>query len=149
MPRLIKLIKFLIISLIFFSIFALISIFIILWKFSPELPSYEKILNYKPSLSSRIYSSDGLLLKSYYVEERIFVPISRVSDKIKYAFISAEDKNFYSHLGFDLIAITRALIRNMLSFTSNKRVVGASTISQQVVKNLLLSNEVSYERKIK
>ncbi len=124
-------------------------LFYVLWKFSPELPSYDKILNYEPSLSSRVYSSDGLLLKSYYLEERIFIPENRIPTEIKNAFISAEDKNFYNHYGIDVIAICRAMLTNIINYTSNKRVVGASTITQQVVKNLLLSNELSYKRKIK
>ncbi len=123
--------------------------FYVLWKFSPHLPSYDKIINYKPNLTSRVYSSDGMLLKSFYLEERIYVPINRIPKNIKNAFISAEDKNFYKHLGIDLFAISRAIITNITSFNSDKRVVGASTITQQVVKNLLLSNELSYERKIK
>ena len=120
-----------------------------MWKFSPDLPSYDKLVNYKPNLSSRVYSSDGLLLKSFYVEERIFIPIERIPDKIKNAFISSEDKNFYNHYGIDLVAIFRAFITNIFSYYDSRRVVGASTITQQVVKNLLLSNKVTYERKIK
>ncbi len=138
--------------LIFLSIFGLISFFSIfytLWRYSPELPSYENIINYKPNLSSRIYSSDGLLLKSFYIEERIFIPENRIPKNIKYAFLASEDKNFYDHYGMDLIAIFRALFTNILNINSNKRVVGASTITQQVVKNLLLTNELSYSRKIK
>ena len=123
--------------------------FYLLWKFSPELPSYDRIIDYKPKLSSRIYSSDGMLLKSFFLEERIFIPIERMPKKIIDSFISAEDKNFYNHLGIDFFAIARAFITNILSFNSNKRVVGASTITQQVVKNLLLTNELSYSRKIK
>ncbi len=141
--------KILLVSLLIMISALLIIIFYILWKFSPELPSYEKIVNYKPNLTSRVYSSDGLLLKSFYVEERIFIPIDRIPIKIKQAFIAAEDKNFYDHLGIDILAIGRAFITNILYYNTNKRVVGASTITQQVVKNLLLSNEVSYERKIK
>ena len=120
-----------------------------LWKISPELPSYDKIINYKPSLSSRIYSSDGMLLKSFYIQERIFIPINRIPDQIKNAFISAEDKKFYNHFGIDVLAIFRAAFTNIISYNSERRVVGASTITQQVVKNLLLSNEVSYKRKLK
>ncbi len=144
-----KFVKLLLISLIITTLSLVVVIFIILWKFSPELPSYEKIINYKPNLSSRVYSSDGLLLKSFYLEERIFIPIERIPDNIKFAFISAEDKNFNKHIGIDLLAIFRAMITNLLNYSSNKRVVGASTITQQVVKNLLLTNEISYERKIK
>ncbi len=124
-------------------------IFYLLWKYSPALPSYEKIINYKPNLSSRIYSSDGLLLKSFYLEERIFIPIQRIPNNIKMAFISAEDKNFYKHFGIDILAIFRAIFTNIFTYYTDKRVIGASTITQQVVKNLLLSNELSYERKIK
>ncbi len=149
MIKLVNYIKNILVSLLILSFLTIIIIFVILWKFSPDLPSYEKIINYKPNLSSRVYSSDGLLLKSFYTQERIFIPIDRVPSNIIDAFISAEDKNFYNHLGIDLFAITRAFTTNLLYYYSNKRVVGASTITQQVVKNLLLSNEVSYERKIK
>ncbi len=144
-----KFIKYIIILSLLLTVLGVFSIFYILWQFSPELPSYDKIINYKPSLSSRIYSSDGLLLKSYFVEERIFIPEDRISNTIKNAFISAEDKNFYKHFGIDLVAISRAFVTNILSFSKNKRLVGASTITQQVVKNLLLTNEISYKRKVK
>ena len=121
----------------------------ILWKFSPELPGYDKITNYKPNLSSRLYSSDGFLLKSFHKEERLYIPIERIPKNIIQAFISAEDKNFFNHIGVDFYAILRASITNLINSFNNKKLIGASTITQQVVKNLLLSNEVSYERKIK
>ncbi len=149
MLRVYKIIKITIILSIILSFFSLISIFSLLWKYSPELPTYDKILNYKPNLSSRVYSSDGLLLKSFYLQERIYIPQNIIPSQIKNAFLSAEDKNFYSHIGIDLFAIFRALITNIMSYSSNKRVVGASTITQQVVKNLLLTSEITYERKIK
>ena len=133
-----------IVSIIFSCLF-----FYVLWRFSPTLPSYDTILNYNPNLSSRVYTSDGVLLKSFYKEERIYTPIDRIPIKIKEAFISAEDKNFYEHSGIDIFAIFRASIKNILNFSSDKRVVGASTITQQVVKNILLTNEVTFERKIK
>ena len=138
--------------LIFLFIFGFISIFIIfytLWRYSAELPSYQKIVEYKPNLSSRIYSSDGFLLKSFYTEERIFIPVDRIPKNLKHAFLASEDKNFYNHYGVDIMAILRAFITNIININSNKRVVGASTITQQVVKNLLLTNELSYSRKIK
>ena len=147
-----KLINYIKLLLVFLFIFGFISIFLIfytLWRYSSELPSYQKIVEYKPNLSSRIYSSDGFLLKSFYTEERIFIPVDRIPKNIKYAFLASEDKNFYNHYGVDIIAIFRAFITNILNINSNKRVVGASTITQQVVKNLLLSNELSYSRKIK
>ena len=149
MNKFLKLIKFLLIFLFLSGIISIFTIFFTLWKYSPELPSYQSILKYKPNLSSRIYSADGLLLKSFYTEERIFIPENRIPEIVKFAFISSEDKNFYKHYGVDLIAIVRAFFTNILNTYSDKRVVGASTITQQVVKNLLLSNELSYSRKIK
>ena len=147
--RFYKYFKYAIFLSIVLFFFATSTFFYVLWKFSPDLPSYDKILNYKPNLSSRVYSSDGMLLKSFYLEERIFIPIDRIPNDIKNAFISAEDKNFYNHIGIDIFAIIRAIFTNISSISKNKRMVGASTITQQVVKNLLLSNEVTYERKIK
>ncbi len=149
MKRIIKLFKFFVFSSVIVGLISISAIFYVLWIFSPELPSYEKIINYKPNLSSRVYSSDGLLLKSFYVEERIFIPGERIPKNVKHAFISAEDKNFYKHYGIDIYAILRALFTNILTYSSDKRVVGASTITQQVVKNLLLTSEISYKRKIK
>ena len=142
-------IKLLSILLCIFVFISISTIFYTLWRYSPELPSYESIVNYKPNLSSRIYSSDGFLLKSFFTEERIFIPENRIPKNIKYAFLASEDKNFYNHHGIDIIAIFRAFFTNIININSNKRVVGASTITQQVVKNLLLSNELSYSRKIK
>ena len=130
-------------------LYVIFLIFYTLWRYSSELPSYEKILEYKPNLSSRIYSSDGFLLKSFYTEERIFIPENRIPKIIKNAFLASEDKNFYHHYGIDIVAIFRAILTNFININSSRRVVGASTITQQVVKNLLLSNELSYARKIK
>jgi penicillin-binding protein 1A len=144
--------KILKILIIFFTLSLLIMsllFFSLLWKYSPELPSYSKIIQYKPELSSRLYSSDGVLLKSYHREERIFIPIERIPKKIINAFLSSEDKKFYSHYGIDFIAIIRATISNILAIFNNQKLIGASTITQQVVKNLILSNEVSFDRKIK
>ena len=149
MTRFFNYIKLLSIFLFIFGFIAIFIIFYTLWRYSSELPSYEKIVEYKPNLSSRIYSSDGFVLKSYYTEERIFIPEDRIPKIIKYAFLASEDKNFYNHYGVDIIAILRAFLTNIININSNKRVVGASTITQQVVKNLLLSNELSYSRKIK
>ena len=146
MYRILKIITFIsVISIIAFS-----SVFLsILWKFSPELPSYNKILEYKPDLSSRLYSSDGILLKSYHRQERIFIPIERIPTDLKNAFLSSEDKKFFKHSGIDMLAIVRAGIINLISLFNDQKLIGASTITQQVVKNLLLTNEVSFERKIK
>ncbi len=149
MNRFITYIKILLIFLFIFSFITIFTIFYTLWRYSSELPSYNSIVNYEPNLSSRIYSSDGFLLKSFYTEERIFIPENRIPEDFKNAFLSSEDKNFFNHNGIDIIAIFRAFLTNIININSNKRVVGASTITQQVVKNLLLSNELSYSRKIK
>ncbi len=149
MLRLFTYIKLFLVFVILSGILGIFTIFLTLWHYSPELPSYENIIKYKPNLSSRIYSADGLLLKSFYTEERIFIPERRIPQNIKLAFLSSEDKNFYNHYGVDVTAILRAFFTNIINTYSDKRVVGASTITQQVVKNLLLSNEVSYSRKIK
>ncbi len=141
--------KILIIALTSLGLMMTILFFSLLWKYSPELPSYSKILKYKPELSSRLYSSDGVLLKSYHREERIFIPIDRIPKRLINAFLSSEDKKFYNHSGIDFIAIIRASISNIFAIFNNQKLIGASTITQQVVKNLLLSNEVSFDRKIK
>ena len=144
-----KILKILILTFALSTLISIIFIFSILWKYSPELPSYSKILEYKPELSSRLYSSDGFLLKSYHRQERIYIPIERIQEDFINAFLSAEDKKFYSHFGIDIIAIFRAAISYIVSFFNDQKLIGASTITQQVVKNLLLSNEVSFDRKIK
>ena len=133
-----KIVKILITFLVLSVITISLLVFTFLWKYSPELPSYSKILKYKPELSSRLYSSDGVLLKSYHREERIFIPIERIPKNLINAFLSSEDKKFYSHFGIDPIAIIRAAISNLLTIFTNQKLIGASTITQQVVKNLLL-----------
>ncbi len=149
MTKILKFFKFFSILTIFLSfIFGIFTLFI-LWKYSPELPSYEELKNYNPSLTTRVFTSDGLLLDKYFIEERLFVPIDRIPTSLINTFLSAEDKNFYKHFGIDLIAILRASFQNIYNKLTDKKLIGASTITQQVVKNLLLSNEVSFERKIK
>ena len=149
MIKILRFLKLLFILTLFFS-FVLICIGLItLWKFSPELPSYSELKNYNPALTTRVFTSDGVLLDKYFIEERLFVPIDRVPTDLIKAFISAEDKNFFNHFGIDLTAILRATLTNFYNLKQSRRLVGASTITQQVVKNLLLTNEVSLERKIK
>ncbi len=149
MRKILKYLKIFSILTVFLSFFTFVLALFVLWKYSPELPSYEELKNYNPSLTTRVFTSDGLLLDKYFVEERLFVPIDRIPNTLINAFLSAEDKKFYKHFGIDLTAIFRATFQNIYNKLSNKRLIGASTITQQVVKNLLLSNEVSLERKIK
>ena len=144
--------KFINFSIKFFIIFSLISLFFAfstLWYFSIGLPDYKKLSNYQPPISSRVYSNDGKLIAEYALEKRLFIPFDSVPKKVINSFLSAEDKNFFSHPGIDAKGIMRALIRNLQNISQNKRLEGASTITQQVAKNFLLTNEVSLNRKIK
>ncbi|MDA8688310.1 transglycosylase domain-containing protein, partial [Candidatus Pelagibacter bacterium] len=120
-----------------------------LWYFSIGLPDYKKLSNYQPPISSRVYSKDGKLIAEYAIEKRLFVPYESIPSKIVNSFLSAEDKNFFSHPGIDAKGILRAIIKNIKNFSQNRRLEGASTITQQVAKNFLLTNEVSMKRKIK
>ena len=117
--------------------------------FGKDLPDHEQLKNYEPSIITRIYAGDGDLLAEYAQEKRVFVPIQKMPDIVKQAFLSSEDKNFYNHQGVDPMAVARAVVVNLKNSGSGRRLVGASTITQQVAKNFLLTNEVSYERKIK
>jgi len=137
--------KFLI---VFFSTI-IIFIFSTLWYFSIGLPDYKKLTNYQPPISSRVYSEDSKLIAEYALEKRLFIPFESIPDKVVNAFLSAEDKNFFSHPGIDAKGILRAVLKNMKNISQNKRLEGASTITQQVAKNFLLTNEVSMKRKIK
>ena len=119
----------------------------ILYYFGRDLPDYHTLANYQPPIVTRAYASDGRLLAEFATEKRVFVPVSTVPPLVIHAFLSAEDKNFYSHAGIDPLGITRAAINNFLHPHSKKK--GASTITQQVAKNFLLGNEVSYTRKVK
>ena len=138
-------IKFLIIS----SLICLLFVLSTLWYFSVGLPDYKKLSNYQPPVSSRVYSDDGKLIAEYAIEKRLFIPYDSIPKKIINSFLSAEDKNFFSHPGIDAKGILRALIKNLKNISQNKRLEGASTITQQVAKNFLLTNEVSLNRKIK
>jgi penicillin-binding protein 1A len=145
----IKLLNF---SLKFAIIFFMIAIFFVfstLWYFSIGLPDYKKLSNYQPPISSRVYSENKKLIAEYALEKRLFIPFESIPDKIVNAFLSAEDKNFFSHPGIDAKGILRAIIKNIKNISQNQRLEGASTITQQVAKNFLLTNEVSMKRKVK
>ena len=124
-------------------------IFSTLWYFSIGLPDYKKLSNYQPPISSRVYSENSKLIAEYAIEKRLFIPYDSIPKKVVNSFLSAEDKNFFNHPGIDAKGILRAIINNLKNITQNKRLEGASTITQQVAKNFLLTNEVSLKRKIK
>ena len=144
--------KFVNFSLKFVIIFfgtVLFLLFSTLWYFSAGLPDYKKLSNYQPPISSRVYSNDNKLIAEYALEKRLFIPYESIPEKVINSFLSAEDKNFFSHPGIDAKGILRAVIKNLKNISQNKRLEGASTITQQVAKNFLLTNEVSMKRKIK
>lgn len=121
----------------------------LMWHFSKDLPDYSQLQDYEPPVMTRVHAADGSLLAEYAKERRLYLPIQAVPKLLINAFISAEDKNFYEHGGLDFIGIARAGLLYAQNFGSSRRPQGASTITQQVAKNFLLTNEVSFQRKIK
>ncbi|WP_237154014.1 penicillin-binding protein 1A [Oryzibacter oryziterrae] len=115
------------------------------------LPNVDQLRNYQPPVVTRVHAADGQLAAEYAHERRLFLPIQMIPDRVKQAFISAEDKDFYTHPGIDVVSLGGAVVKNLdtLVSGSKKRMVGASTISQQVAKVFLLSNERTMDRKIK
>ena len=134
-----------------FSSILLLSVLvvIILWSFSNNIPDYKFLKNYKPPVSSKVYSGDGTLVADFSREKRVFVPYDSIPQNVINSFLSAEDKNFFTHPGVDAKGVLRAVINNISNILKSKRLEGASTITQQVAKNFLLTNEVSINRKIK
>jgi penicillin-binding protein 1A len=118
-------------------------------RFDRELPDYQQLAHYQPAIMTRVYAGDGRPLAEFASERRVFVPIEAIPKGVVDAFLSAEDRNFYSHHGIDPASILRAAITDVGRLRENRRPVGASTITQQVAKNMLLSNEISIDRKIK
>tara|TARA_B100000700_G_C15050362_1_gene859944 strand:- start:1516 stop:3906 length:2391 start_codon:yes stop_codon:yes gene_type:complete len=121
----------------------------VLWKFGNDLPDYRFLQSYKTKAMSRVYSSTDNIIEEYAKEKRVFIPYEAIPELLIDAFIVTEDKNFFKHDGIDFKGISRATITNIKNIISGKRLVGASTITQQVAKNFLLTNEVSLDRKIK
>jgi len=113
------------------------------------LPDFEVLNAYEPPVTTRIHSGDGELMAEYARQRRLYLPIQAVPETIKAAFLSSEDKNFYKHGGVDITGIGRAVVVNLQNLGSGRRAVGASTITQQVAKNFLLSSEQTIDRKIK
>ncbi len=132
-----------------FILLSSILIISILWTYSNDLPDYKFLKNYKPPVSSKVYSGNGELVADFSKEKRVFVPFNSIPKNVINSFLSAEDKNFFKHPGVDAKGVIRAIINNISNIISSKRLEGASTITQQVAKNFLLTNEVSLNRKIK
>ena len=121
----------------------------VFFHYGRGLPDYSQLADYEPPTVTRVHAGDGRLLAEYATEKRVFVPITAIPRRVTNAFLAAEDKNFYDHPGVDYVSVLRAVVTNVANFGSNRRPVGGSTITQQVAKNFLLTNEVALERKIK
>ena len=134
---------------IVFALLAAAGVAIYVGDLTKELPDYEVLATYEPPVTTRIHASDGALMAEFAKERRLYLPIQAVPDRVKAAFLSAEDKNFYNHPGIDPFGLARAIVTNLRNAGSGRRQVGASTITQQVAKNFLLSSDQTYERKIK
>ena len=119
------------------------------YDYGRDLPKVEQLADYEPPTVTRVHAGDGRLLAEYSVEKRIFVPIEAIPGRVINAFLAAEDKGFYDHPGIDMPSIVRAAITNLRNLGTDRRPVGASTITQQVAKNFLLSNETTLKRKIR
>ncbi len=131
------------------TISAFLFLIFIAYNFGKDLPSFDKLSYYQPRLVSKIFTSNGNFLEDYSNENRIFAKYEEIPTELINCFLVSEDVNFYNHVGIDIKGIFRAFLKNVLKTFSNKRPEGASTITQQVAKNFLLTNEISYSRKIK
>jgi penicillin-binding protein 1A len=134
---------------LFGTISAVVGLVMILNHYGRDLPDYTQLADYEPAVVTRIHAGDGSLLTEFARQRRLFVPISAVPEHVIRAFLAAEDKNFYNHNGFDMLGIARAMLTNIKNIGSNRPLVGASTLTQQVAKNFLLTLDQRLDRKIK
>lgn len=121
----------------------------VFWKWGQDLPDYSQLAKYEPPVATRVYAGNGALLAEFATQKRLFVPVKAMPPQLLHAFLSAEDKSFFTHPGVDPVALVRASLTNLAALGTGRRPIGASTITQQVAKNFLLSNELSLDRKIK
>jgi penicillin-binding protein 1A len=133
------------------AIFAVGGLAGLVYLYGSDLPAHDELVSYHPKMLSRVYSGEGQVIAEFYTEKRVFVPVDEIPELVKNAFISAEDKNFYTHPGVDAVGIGKALTRFAMARASGRsvRLSGASTITQQVMKNFLVGADRSFERKIK
>ena len=131
------------------AIVGLAAIFIIVQHYAHDLPDYTGLAEYQPKVATRVHAADGHLLAEFATEKRVFVPYEAIPKRVVDAFLAAEDKDFFQHGGVDPVRMAKAAVEDLRNLHSDKRPIGASTITQQVAKNFLLTNEVSISRKIK
>jgi penicillin-binding protein 1A len=145
-----KTISTIVATFMFFGLVLIMLGFFVFKRYSENLPDYEQLKSYNPMITTRLYAADGSLISEFSKEKRIFVPIDTIPKNLINAFLAAEDSNFYQHSGIDPLAIFRTSVRNIFSaVTGDPSMGGASTITQQVVKNFLLTKERTFQRKIK
>jgi len=151
MPPAVKLLVVLFSTLFLLAIVATAGVVGLFWHYGNDLPDYHQLAHYEPPVTTRVYAGDGSLVAEYAVQKRSFVPINAMPQRVIHAFLAAEDKNFYQHGGIDPMGVLRALIVDVKQVVthSDKRPIGASTITQQVARNFLLSSERSMARKVK
>jgi len=136
-------------TLLFLALLGGAGVLYLFYHYGRDLPDYRQLADYEPPTVTRLHAGDGRLLVEYATEKRVYVPVKAIPRRVINAFLAAEDKNFYSHPGVDFISVARAIVTNVGNIARSRRPVGASTITQQVAKNFLLTNEVSITRKIK
>ena len=144
-----KILLYVLLSLVLVAVLATGAGVLVYNRYAHDLPEFGRLADYEPPVTTRVYAADGRLLAEFARERRIFVPIAAIPKPVIEAFLAAEDKKFYEHIGVDAESVVAAVFKNIGNLIHKRRLVGASTITQQVTKNFLLSNEVSYERKIK
>lgn len=148
-PLFLKVIGFAFAGAALIGVVAVVAAALYLNKLSQDLPDYQVLAEYAPPVTTRVYAGDGTLVAEFARERRLYAPIAAVPDRVKFAFVSAEDKNFYEHDGLDLRGIVRAQISNVGNIMRGRRLEGGSTITQQVAKNFLLTSEQRVERKVR
>ena len=133
------------------AMFAVAGIAGLVYLYGRDLPGHDDLVSYHPKMLTRVYSGEGQVIAEFYRERRVFVPIDEIPKLVKNAFISAEDKNFYTHPGVDAVGIAKAVTRFVMARAAGRpaRLSGASTITQQVMKNFKVGSARSFERKIK
>jgi len=151
MPPAVKFLVVLFSTLFLLAIVATGGVLAVFWHYGKDLPDYHQLAHYEPPVTTRVYAGDGSLVAEYAVQKRSFIPIGAMPQRVIHAFLSAEDKNFYQHSGIDPMGVLRAAIVDvkLVLSHSDKRPIGASTITQQVARNFLLSSERSVARKVK